>query len=138
MGLFPYIFTSRSHMVFTLTLSLPFWLGQMFYGWINNINNLLIHLIPQNTPFILMPFIVIIELISSFIRPVTLSIRASANIIAGHLLVSLLSSAAQNFLLFLPITIIFQLALTSMELAVALIQAYVFSVLITLYSSEII
>ena len=85
-----------------------------------------------------MPFIVIIELISSFIRPVTLSIRASANIIAGHLLVSLLSSAAQNFLLFLPITIIFQLALTSMELAVALIQAYVFSVLITLYSSEII
>lgn len=138
MGLFPYIFTARSHIVFTLSFALPIWLGQIFYGWYNNLTNILIHLIPQNTPFVLIPFIVVIEIIRAFIRPLTLSIRASANIIAGHLLISLLRSAAGNFLLFLPITMVFQLALTGLELAVALIQAYVFRVLITLYSSEII
>lgn len=102
-----------------------------------NTSNLLVHLIPNGTPTILMPFIVIIETIRNIIRPLTLAIRLAANIIAGHLLITLLTSATPICpLLALPLLGRAQLALASLEIAVAMIQAYVFRVLITLYISE--
>lgn len=136
-GLLPYIFTASSHLVFTLTLALPRWLAIILYGWFNNTSNLLTHLIPQGTPTVLMPFIVIIETIRNLIRPGTLAIRLTANMIAGHLLITLLSSATPlTPMSALPLLLIRQTALTLLEIAVAFIQAYVFSVLITLYAAE--
>nr|AXI98822.1 ATP synthase F0 subunit 6 [Pseudoniphargus triasi] len=137
MGLAPYVFTASSHLSFTLSLALSLWLGTFIYAWINNTNNSLIHLIPQGTPTILMPFMVLIETVSSLIRPGTLAVRLAANMIAGHLLIVLLSSA----FLFSPITALpllylAQFLLSLLEIAVALIQAYVFSILITLYAAE--
>lgn len=136
-GLLPFIFTSTSHIAIRIGIALPLWLGIILHGWLFNYNNLLIHLIPNETPFILIPFIVIIETIRNIIRPLTLAIRLAANIIAGHLLLSILITASERTPMHLyPLLILPQIALSSLEVAVALIQAYVFRVLLTIYSSE--
>nr|ASY98452.1 ATP synthase F0 subunit 6 [Sinomiopteryx grahami] len=138
MGLFPYVFTSTSHMVMTLSFALPLWMSFLLYGWINNTNYMFIHLVPQGTPGILMPFMVCIETISNIIRPGTLAIRLSANMIAGHLLLTLLGNTGNNMmLLLLPVLMMIQIMLLILESAVAVIQSYVFAVLMTLYSSEV-
>nr|ALO71072.1 ATP synthase F0 subunit 6 [Pselaphinae sp. 7 EF-2015] len=138
LGLFSYIFTSSSHMVMNLSLALPLWLSFMIFGWINNMNHMFTHLIPMGTPTILMPFMVYIETISNLIRPITLTVRLTANVIAGHLLLTLLSNTglilSTKLLTFL---IFIQLLLLLLELAVSIIQSYVFSILSTLYSKEI-
>lgn len=136
-GLLPYIFTASSHISLTLIMAFPFWVGIIVHGCAFNTSNLLIHLIPNGTPVILIPFIVVIETISNIIRPLTLAIRLAANIIAGHLLITLLTSATPlTPFIFLPFLAFGQTALASLEVAVAIIQAYVFRVLLTLYTAE--
>nr|YP_010326925.1 ATP synthase F0 subunit 6 [Ambulyx liturata]UNP54175.1 ATP synthase F0 subunit 6 [Ambulyx liturata] len=138
LGLFPYIFTSTSHLTLTLSISLPLWLSFMLYGWINNYQHMFIHMIPQGTPTILMPFMVLIETISNIIRPGTLAVRLTANMIAGHLLMTLLSSTGPNLsYLFIFMLIFIQILLLILESAVAVIQSYVITILSTLYSSEV-
>nr|UFI48269.1 ATP synthase F0 subunit 6 [Gymnosoma dolycoridis] len=138
MGLFPYIFTSTSHLTLTLTLAMPLWLCFMMFGWINNTQHMFIHLVPQGTPTILMPFMVCIETISNLIRPGTLAVRLTANMIAGHMLLTLLGNTGPSMsMILLSILIITQIALLILESAVAIIQSYVFAVLSTLYSSEV-
>nr|AOY39348.1 ATP synthase F0 subunit 6 [Nosodendron sp. BMNH 840466] len=138
LGLFPYIFTSSSHLTLTLSLALPLWLSFMIYGWMNNTTLMLAHLVPQGTPPILMPFMVCIETISNIIRPGTLAIRLTANMIAGHLLLTLLGNNGPSMnMIMLNILIIIQLLLLLLETAVSIIQSYVFAVLSTLYSSEV-
>nr|AXS65147.1 ATP synthase F0 subunit 6 [Cleridae sp. 2 KM-2017] len=137
-GLFPYIFTSTSHMTLTLALALPLWLSFMIFGWINNTIHMFAHLVPQGTPPVLMPFMVCIETISNIIRPGTLAIRLSANMIAGHLLMTLLGNTGPMLsLIMLNLLLITQLLLLILESAVTIIQSYVFAVLSTLYSSEV-
>nr|AVN68357.1 ATP synthase F0 subunit 6 [Opisthoplatia orientalis] len=138
LGLFPYIFTSTSHMAMTLSLALPLWLSFMIFGWINNTQHMFAHLVPQGTPSVLMPFMVCIETISNMIRPGTLAVRLAANMIAGHLLLTLLGNTGP-FLSssLLTMLILTQIALLVLESAVAIIQSYVFAVLSTLYSSEV-
>nr|YP_010587748.1 ATP synthase F0 subunit 6 [Smittia aterrima]WAB46357.1 ATP synthase F0 subunit 6 [Smittia aterrima] len=138
LGLFPYIFTSTSHLTLTLTLALPLWLSFMMYGWLNNTQHMFAHLVPQGTPNALMPFMVCIETISNVIRPGTLAVRLTANMIAGHLLLTLMGNTGNSLSYFLlTFLIISQIALLMLESAVAIIQSYVFAVLSTLYSSEI-
>nr|UFZ13181.1 ATP synthase F0 subunit 6 [Neochauliodes rotundatus] len=138
LGLFPYIFTSTSHLTMTLTLALPLWLSFMIYGWINHTQHMFAHLVPQGTPPILMPFMVCIETVSNVIRPGTLAVRLAANMIAGHLLLTLLGNTGPSMTLsLLSILIIGQLLLLTLESAVAIIQSYVFAILSTLYSSEV-
>nr|YP_010170689.1 ATP synthase F0 subunit 6 [Orgyia postica]QRZ60696.1 ATP synthase F0 subunit 6 [Orgyia postica] len=138
LGLFPYIFTSTSHLTLSLSISLPLWLSFMIYGWMNNTNHMFIHMIPQGTPSILMPFMVLIETISNVIRPGTLAVRLTANMIAGHLLMTLLSSTGPNLNFYLTsLMIMFQILLLILESAVAIIQSYVIAILSTLYSSEV-
>nr|QLY90257.1 ATP synthase F0 subunit 6 [Fannia armata] len=138
MGLFPYIFTSTSHLTLTLTLALPLWLCFMLFGWINHTQHMFAHLVPQGTPAVLMPFMVCIETISNVIRPGTLAVRLTANMIAGHLLLTLLGNTGPSMSsILLGLLIVTQIALLVLESAVAMIQSYVFAVLSTLYSSEV-
>nr|WNG77937.1 ATP synthase F0 subunit 6 [Helius pluto] len=138
LGLFPYIFTSTSHLTFTLALALPLWLSFMIYGWVNHTQHMFAHLVPQGTPSILMPFMVCIETISNIIRPGTLAVRLAANMIAGHLLLTLLGNTGSSMSYYLiMLLIIGQIMLLMLESAVAIIQSYVFAVLSTLYSSEV-
>nr|YP_010722718.1 ATP synthase F0 subunit 6 [Luehdorfia puziloi]WDW20236.1 ATP synthase F0 subunit 6 [Luehdorfia puziloi] len=138
LGLFPYIFTSTSHLTISLSISLSLWISFMLYGWINNYQHMFSHMIPQGTPNILMPFMVLIETISNLIRPGTLAVRLTANMIAGHLLLTLLSSTSTNIsFIMLFILILSQILLLILESAVAIIQSYVITILSTLYSSEV-
>nr|QHD19743.1 ATP synthase F0 subunit 6 [Epilachna admirabilis] len=137
LGLFPYIFTSSSHLIFTLSLALPLWFSFMVYGWLTNTYHMFAHLVPQGTPSILMPFMVCIETISNIIRPGTLAVRLTANMIAGHLLMTLLGNTGPMLNYLLMLLIIIQILLIILESAVAIIQSYVFAVLSTLYSSEV-
>nr|YP_010489358.1 ATP synthase F0 subunit 6 [Lauridromia dehaani]UWM10772.1 ATP synthase F0 subunit 6 [Lauridromia dehaani] len=138
LGLLPYVFTSSSHLAMTLSLSLPLWFTLMIFGWLNNSKHMFAHLVPQGTPSALIPFMVIIETISNVIRPGTLAVRLAANMIAGHLLLTLLGSTGPSLSYsILSILIMSQILLLLLESAVAVIQSYVFAVLSTLYSSEI-
>nr|QRW36232.1 ATP synthase F0 subunit 6 [Deronectes angusi] len=139
MGLFPYIYTSSSHLSMTFSLALPLWISFMIFGWLNHTQYMLAHLVPQGTPPILMPFMVCIETISNIIRPGTLAVRLAANMIAGHLLLTLLGntgSLMNSFMIWL--LIMTQMLLLTLEFAVSIIQSYVFAILSTLYSSEVI
>nr|YP_010946639.1 ATP synthase F0 subunit 6 [Margattea cuspidata]WGO57357.1 ATP synthase F0 subunit 6 [Margattea cuspidata] len=138
LGLFPYIFTSTSHLTMTLSLALPLWLSFMLFGWLNNTQHMFTHLVPGGTPPILMPFMVCIETISNLIRPGTLAVRLTANMIAGHLLLTLLGNTGPTLPPIILIILLFtQILLLTLESAVAIIQAYVFTILSTLYSSEV-
>lgn len=137
-GLFPYIFTRTSHLTITLRIALPLWFRFILFGWLNHTQHIFAHLVPQGTPPILIPFIVCIETIRNLIRPGTLAVRLTANIIAGHLLLTLIGNTGTSLSEVIVILLISaQLALLSLEIAVAIIQAYVISVLRTLYSREV-
>lgn len=139
LGLFPYIFTRTRHITLTLTLALPLWLSFIIFGWLNSTKHIFAHLVPQGTPSILIPFIVIIETIRNIIRPGTLAVRLTANIIAGHLLLTLLGNTGNSLsIVIISFLILTQLILLILESAVAIIQSYVFTILRTLYSREII
>nr|AYR05103.1 ATP synthase F0 subunit 6 [Scymninae sp. 2 ACP-2013] len=138
LGLFPYIFTSSSHLTMTLVLALPLWLTFMLFGWLMNSYHMFAHLVPQGTPPILMPFMVCIETVSNIIRPGTLAVRLMANMMAGHLLMTLLGNTGPMMNWMISMLLVIQILLIVLETAVAMIQSYVFAVLSTLYSSEVI
>nr|AWK49447.1 ATP synthase F0 subunit 6 [Penaeus sp. 1 SPS-2018] len=139
LGLLPYVFTSTSHLIMTLALALPLWLAFMMFGWINHTQHMFAHLVPQGTPDALMPFMVLIETISNVIRPGTLAVRLAANMIAGHLLLTLLGNTGPSLSTTLVFLLIMaQILLLILEAAVAVIQSYVFAVLSTLYASEMV
>lgn len=136
-GLFPYVFTASSHLVITLALAFPFWASFILYGWIVETLHALAHLVPLGTPAPLIPFMVLIEIISNLIRPITLSVRLAANIIAGHLLLTLLGGGASiETPIISVIVLLSQILLLILEFAVATIQSYVFMTLVTLYARE--
>nr|ASV72582.1 ATP synthase F0 subunit 6 [Arisubathynella cheongmiensis] len=136
MGLIPYIFTSTSHLTLNMALAMLMWMSIMLYFMLKNMYTLLMHLIPMSTPLFLSPFMVLIESISMLIRPFTLMIRLTANICAGHLLITLLSNSI-NTILFTPLIYLIMIMLLILELAVSFIQAYVFYMLSILYMSEL-
>merc|ERR1711917_165381 len=108
-------------------------LGRIIISIIFQYNNLFAHLVPKGTPGFLIPVIVIIETVSNIIRPLTLSIRLAANIVAGHLLLTLLGSQISN-ISFTTFFLLFSLyLLLLLEVAVACIQSYVFIILNSLY-----
>nr|QGZ10093.1 ATP synthase F0 subunit 6 [Phalantus geniculatus] len=138
MGLLPYVFTSSSHLTFTLTLALPMWLSLMLFGWTTNTQHMFAHLIPEGSPKLLMPLMACIETISNIIRPGSLAVRLTANMIAGHLLMSLLGNNMMEANSMIPLILMIQIMLMVFETAVSFIQAYVFTILSTLYTSEVI
>nr|YP_010954452.1 ATP synthase F0 subunit 6 [Tropilaelaps mercedesae]WMV02015.1 ATP synthase F0 subunit 6 [Tropilaelaps mercedesae] len=137
LGLFPYIFTPSSHLMISLSLALPLWTTLMMFNLMFKFNNFMKHMVPLGTPMILSSFMVIIETLSNIIRPLTLAIRLTANMIAGHLLINLLSSISEKMMmLFIPSLPILN-CLLLLEISVAIIQSYVFTTLISLYYNEI-
>ena len=91
-GLFSYIFTPTRHLKVTLKLTVPLWISFIMYAWVKETTNTLAHLVPLETPVPLIPFIEVIEIIRNIIRPTKLSVRLAANMIAGHLLLTLLGA----------------------------------------------
>lgn len=137
LGLIPYVFTPSSHIILSIIIAFPLWITLILKGWITSFNKIITHLVPLGSPIILTFFIVIIETIRNLIRPITLSVRLSANIIRGHLLIHLLTSIPFNYPKSITIILPIILFLIILETAVAIIQSYVFITLSSLYTNEI-
>nr|QKK36451.1 ATP synthase F0 subunit 6 [Trioza erytreae] len=134
---YPYTFCCSAHLSFSLAMALPIWSTIMLFFWLNLNKTMFAHLVPNGTPIILMPLMVLIELTSNIIRPMALAVRLTANLIAGHLLMALLGNTLNFNSKIWPIIMMIQMMFLMFEIMVAMIQSYVFSVLMTLYSSEI-
>nr|ADN21287.1 ATP synthase F0 subunit 6 [Denariusa bandata] len=140
LGLLPYTFTPTTQLSMNMAFALPLWLATVIIGMRNQPTHALGHLLPEGSPTPLIPILVVIETISLLIRPLALGVRLTANLTAGHLLIQLISSAAFVLLPIMPtiaiLTSILLLMLTILEVAVAMIQAYVFVLLLSLYLQE--
>nr|BAR45776.1 adenosine triphosphatase subunit 6 [Scopelarchoides danae] len=140
LGLLPYTYTPTTQLSLNLGLAVPLWLATVLIGLRNEPTHALAHLLPEGTPTPLIPVLIIIETISLFIRPLALGVRLTANLTAGHLLMQLIATAAFVLLPLMPtvaiLTGIILFLLTLLEVAVALIQAYVFVLLLSLYLQE--
>lgn len=139
-GLLPYTFTPTTQLSLNMGLAVPLWLATVIIGMRNQPTVALGHLLPEGTPILLIPVLIIIETISLFIRPLALGVRLTANLTAGHLLIQLIATAVFVLLPIIPtvavLTATVLLLLTLLEIAVAIIQAYVFVLLLTLYLQE--
>nr|BBM34661.1 ATPase subunit 6 [Lycenchelys sarsii] len=140
LGLLPYTFTPTTQLSLNLGLAAPLWLATVIIGMRNQPTHALGHLLPEGTPGPLIPVLIIIETISLFIRPLALGVRLTANLTAGHLLIQLIATAAFVLMPLMPavalLTSTVLVLLTLLEIAVAMIQAYVFVLLLTLYLQE--
>nr|AWL21539.1 ATP synthase subunit 6 [Pelates quadrilineatus] len=139
-GLLPYTYTPTAQLSLTLGLAFPLWLATVLTGLRNQPTATIAHLLPEGTPTPLIPFLIIIETISLLIRPLALGVRLAANITAGHLLIQLVSTAVFVLLPTMPhvalLAWVLLALLTILEVAVAIIQAYVFVLLLSLYLQE--
>nr|CAL30093.1 ATPase 6 [Xenoturbella bocki] len=139
-GILPYTFTPSSHLALTMTLAIPLWSASIILGMRVKTKEAISHLLPEGTPLAIVPFMIMIETLSIIARPIALALRLAINITAGHLLLKLISSATifmttQN-LIPVGMMMIVMILLTILELAVAMIQAYIFTILTTLYLEE--
>nr|APC60987.1 ATP synthase F0 subunit 6 [Isothrix sinnamariensis] len=137
LGLLPHSFTPTTQLSMNLAMAIPLWTGTVLLGFRHKTKMSLAHFLPQGTPMALIPMLVVIETISLFIQPVALAVRLTANITAGHLLMHLIGGATSALISISPpaalTTFIILSLLTILEFAVALIQAYVFTLLVSLY-----
>nr|AQS27696.1 ATP6 [Dendropicos fuscescens] len=140
LGLLPYTFTPTTQLSMNMALAFPLWLATLLTGLRNQPSASLGHLLPEGTPTPLIPALILIETTSLLIRPLALGVRLTANLTAGHLLIQLISTASTALLSIMPavsiLTSIILLLLTILEIAVAMIQAYVFVLLLSLYLQE--
>lgn len=136
LGLTPYTFTPSSRISLTIAIAVCVWFFMELGYILKAIKRFLAHLVPSGTPGILIPLMVVIELVRNFIRPITLSVRLAANIVAGHLLIRLVNGANLTVIT-TPIILASGVILIVLEVSVALIQGYVFSTLRVMYFSEL-
>jgi len=143
LGLIPHSFTYTSQLIVTVTLALIVFISVIVFGIINNGIGFLSLFMPPNAPLWLLPFIVPIEVVSFFVRPITLSVRLFANMMAGHIVLKVVASfgvaaasmgAAGALLGSGPVAV--NTIMLVFELLVAVIQAYVFAILSCVYLKD--
>nr|YP_010174598.1 ATP synthase F0 subunit 6 [Octopus fitchi]QBR54755.1 ATP synthase F0 subunit 6 [Octopus fitchi] len=141
LGLIPYVFSSTSHLVMSFSLSFPLWLSLIISSYQNNSISSMASLLPSGTPSFLIPFLPLIEIMSITVQPLTLAIRIAANISAGHIILTLIGDFLSFSLLNISIittsiVLLIQIGYFIFEVGIAIIQGYIFSLLITLYSDN--
>ena len=142
-GMFPYFFSVTAHIIITAALALTVILTVIIYGFRKNGLHFFKLFVPSGVPKVILPFIVVIEVLSFVSRPISLSIRLFANILAGHItlkvfagFVTLLGSAGFLGVLGAVLPLLGTVALTALEFLVAALQAYVFAILTSLYLND--
>ena len=136
-GMLPYSFTVTSHIIVTFVLAAIVFIGVTILGFIKHGFKYLQLFVPKGVPLILLPLIVIIEIISYLSRPVSLSVRLFANMMAGHTMLKVFGGFVISLGLlggWLPLG--FSVALTGLEILVAFLQAYVFAILTCIYLND--
>lgn len=139
-GLIPYTFSLSSHLIFTLRFGLPLWLSIIISRFSKNIKASIAHFLPDGAPDWLNPFLVLIETTSIIVRPITLSFRLAANIRAGHIVLRLVgvycATAWFNSIRATFILLATTLGYILFEIAICIIQAYIFCLLLSLYADD--
>ena len=136
-GMFPYSFTVTSHIIVTFALAAFIFIGVTIIGFIKHGLGYLKLFVPSGVPIVLLPLIVIIEIISYLSRPVSLSVRLFANMMAGHTMMKVFGGFVISLGIiggWLPLS--FSVALTGLEILVAFLQAYVFAILTCIYLND--
>nr|YP_009158063.1 ATP synthase F0 subunit 6 [Dolicheulota formosensis]AKJ85730.1 ATP synthase F0 subunit 6 [Dolicheulota formosensis] len=138
LGLSPMSYTFTSNLFMVSAMAVVMWMTMLLSGYSYAPMKSLAHLAPSGAPMPLLPFLVLIETVSIMIRPLTLTVRMVANISAGHIVLSLLANATTSFLhtMMFPAMVMLGVAYTLFEFFVSVIQAYIFSLLLTLYMEE--
>jgi len=133
----PYSFTVTSHIIVTFVLAAIIFVGVTIIGFIKHGIKYLELFVPKGVPVVLLPLIVVIEIISYLSRPVSLSVRLFANMMAGHTMLKVFGGFVISLGLlggWLPLG--FSVALTGLEILVAFLQAYVFAILTCIYLND--
>jgi len=136
-GMLPYSFTVTSHIIVTFVLAAAVFVGVTVIGFIKHGIKYLELFVPKGVPIALLPLIIIIEIISYLSRPVSLSVRLFANMMAGHTMLKVFGGFVISLGLlggWLPLS--FSVALTGLEILVAFLQAYVFAILTCIYLND--
>jgi F-type H+-transporting ATPase subunit a len=144
MGLIPYNFATTSHLVSTLSMSSSIWFGVTFMGLALHALKFFTLFAPEGTPIVLVPLLALIELISYIAKGLSLGIRLGANLISGHLLLLILAgfgflalnSSWEILVTGGPVAIGLITAISGLELAIAGIQSYVYSILTSSYIKD--
>jgi len=137
LGMFPYSFTVTSHIIVTFVLAAIVFVGVTILGFMKHGIKYLELFVPKGVPVVLLPLIIIIEVISYLSRPVSLSVRLFANMMAGHTMLKVFGGFVISLGLlggWLPLG--FTVALTGLEILVAFLQAYVFAILTCIYLND--
>ena len=137
LGLLPYSFTVTSHIIVTFALAAMVWLIVTAIGFVNHGPGFLKLFVPSGVPWWLLPIIVVIELISYLIRPISHSVRLFANMMAGHAMLKVFA----GFVIGLGLLggwapLVFLVGFTGLELVVAFLQAFIFTVLTCIYLND--
>jgi F-type H+-transporting ATPase subunit a len=135
-GLTPFAFTLTSHIALTLLLALSFFIAWLLQGLITLKWSFFRIFLPRGIPAWLMPLLVVIEILSFLIRPLSLSIRLFANMLAGHILLYILGTATIALGLIGIFPFLFILAFLVLELGIAFLQAYVFTIPLSIYLAD--
>jgi F-type H+-transporting ATPase subunit a len=136
-GMIPYTFTVTSHIIVTFVLASFIFIGVTIIGFIKHGFGYLKLFVPSGVPAILLPLIVVIEIISYLSRPISLSVRLFANMMAGHTMMKVFGGFVISLGIvggWLPLS--FSVALTGLEILVAFLQAYVFAILTCIYLND--
>ncbi len=136
-GMLPYSFTVTSHIIVTLIMALFIFVAVTIIGFIKHGFKYLSIFVPSGVPAVLLPLITIIEVISYLSRPVSLSVRLFANMMAGHTMLKVFGGFVVSLGIlggWLPLS--FSVALTGLEILVAFLQAYVFAILTCIYLND--
>ena len=136
-GMFPYSFTVTSHIIVTLIMAMFIFVAVTIIGFIKHGFKYLKIFVPSGVPVLLLPLITVIEIISYLSRPVSLSVRLFANMMAGHTMMKVFGGFVISLGIvggWLPLS--FSVALTGLEILVAFLQAYVFAILTCIYLND--
>ena len=136
-GMLPYAFTVTSHIIVTLVMAIFIFVAVTIIGFLNHGLKYLKIFVPSGVPVALLPLITVIEIISYLSRPISLSVRLFANMMAGHTMLKVFGGFVISLGLiggWLPLT--FSVALTGLEILVAFLQAYVFAILTCIYLND--
>lgn len=135
-GLIPYSFTVTSHIIITFALAALVFVMVTVIGFVRHGVGYLKLFVPEGVPFWLMPLIVPIELISYLIRPISLSVRLFANMMAGHTMLKVFAGFVVSLGIFGFAPLLFTIAFTGLEFVVAFLQAFIFAVLTCIYLND--
>ena len=135
-GMMPYSFTFTSHIAVTFAMAIMIFIGVTILGFVKHGVHFFAFFLPPGAPMFIAPLLIVIEIISYLSRPISLSVRLFANMLAGHTLLKVFAGFIVSLGVFGVVPLAFVIALTGLEFVIAFLQAFVFTILTCLYIND--